>query len=613
MFIIDYDTWKDVCSMYFRLSKRTASNYLQLYPFSRLDKSEKTTVLSEDFFYTCISNGNYVNFEETMFRVEHYMQKVDSSFRRAALVSPILFLIIQCIGKKISESYKTCGPKYVSAFYGGNYSASRCHYKKDYDDFFKYVNECGMHFEYFIKSDVRDFFSNIDLNILIRKIGKLSISNGENIFSQIQLEYIKKILSHVGQNKYPVIEMSMASSYLSTIIYLDEIDKNLYQYIDKLDISFQMVRYVDDLYILFSLNNDESTNSLYNKIITAYSSFLKEFYLSLNIEKCCIKPIAELPFELKKSFYFNDDIDFKELCPNGITSFIAELEREHVSNNLSVITYNEAIKKAFQLPKVEYLPFEIYNKLIYSNTTWDDKETINSIKNIIQQSNYLISLDPKRLTILITKTNCEVLIKKLLNNLFEKNKTNNWNAYDTSITLSYLIKRNFKHRDLLLILEERDKELYKYYELFCNKSFLSIFSNKVKNRLIFHTKSDSRVNYLYFMYSTELCSKNYMSAFSYFKNFFDRATAFLDKDNYKKNTPNFSKSHEEKKLLGFYKNILNYEVIIKKAHSLRNASPLSHASSDLLGSPTTSHDLQDSISELNKLIISWLEEDIKNK
>ena len=44
------------------------------------------------------------------------------------------------------------------------------------------------------------------------------------------------------------------------------------------------------------------------------------------------------------------------------------------------------------------------------------------------------------------------------------------------------------------------------------------------------------------------------------------------------------------------------EQTIELAHKLRNANPLSHASSDLIDNDSTSKDINDSIINLNKLL-----------
>ena len=81
-------------------------------------------------------------------------------------------------------------------------------------------------------------------------------------------------------------------------MYLDEIDRKLDDYLSH-KVSglsgYKMIRYVDDLYILISTNLDErNVHESFFQIINEYSSILKEYGLSINSNKCCLKQSFEL-------------------------------------------------------------------------------------------------------------------------------------------------------------------------------------------------------------------------------------------------------------------------------------------------------------------------------
>ena len=101
-----------------------------------------------------------------------------------------------------------------------------------------------------------------------------------------------------------------------------------------------------------------------------------------------------------------------------------------------------------------------------------------------------------------------------------------------------------------------------------------------------------------------------MAAFAYYKNYFDRVTADLDfaagnDPSLKK--PNYNMFYREGMLIRFYAGIDNSKTVIENAHKLRNANPLSHASSELLDSNDTSGDLCKSIKALSKLIYGYID------
>lgn len=208
----------------------------------------------------------------------------------------------------------------------------RAKYKQDYDEFYKLINTHISDCQYFIKTDVTNFFPNIDLDVLINQIDKRS--NLDDVcFTPTQLKMIKELLLYCGAGKFPTIENSTASSYLATIVYMDEIDNRIYQFIkEKIDCisDFKIIRYVDDMYILVSSSHDiVMLYDAYKQIRNEYSSILKEYGLSLNAKKCCLKPAIEINDELKKSLYdeyFNGiQHDIEELFEGKFQEFLNSL------------------------------------------------------------------------------------------------------------------------------------------------------------------------------------------------------------------------------------------------------------------------------------------------
>ena len=149
MFGISYNTWKEICDMYFSLHVGTHKAYLQWFPFSKLSDDDKAEISGEDFYNRYIKTGGFDLFPEVMRHSENFIQKSDGSFRNAALVSPILYLVLQAIGKEISKRYISQRPVNIGVYYAGNYELCRPRYKQDYDDFFKAINAGALE----VKSD----------------------------------------------------------------------------------------------------------------------------------------------------------------------------------------------------------------------------------------------------------------------------------------------------------------------------------------------------------------------------------------------------------------------------------------------------------------------------
>lgn len=622
MFEISYDTWYKVCDMY--LSKRSANlySYLQWFPYSKLEKSEIYYIKSEDFFNKYINHGHCVLFSSVMFRTENYLQKSDGSFRNATLISPLLYLILQCIGKTIADKYQSKRPPEIEVFYGGNYQNMDCHYKRPYYEFFASINREITNYDYFIKTDVRNFYDNIKLNTLMAEIDE-NVNINETIISPSLLHLYKNILSYCGSGKFPLVENSVASSYLSTIIYLEPIDRELYKYLSASHYpeitKIKMLRYVDDLYIL--IKSDSSLQELSKvtlEIFNKYASILKKYGLSLNTLKCCLKNSNEILDELRNSFYDEPVLQEKytvpEIFPNGIVDFLERLnQRLEVEGSISVKTYNEIIVEVYSTTEIEFQPQEILNYFVYDNPESARRiEAVTLLLHMIKRDICFIHLDPKRLTILIMQTNSEEAIKNLLTELFNRDRTNRWNSYDTTIAINYLIKRNVKHQDLLDVIKQRVPELTIYNTKFCTKSFISHLSgDTIISSICNYINTDDTANYLYLMYVIEKENKNWMEAYAYFITFFERVTANVD-CRLKDKPVDFKKYFARDQLIKTFKEIPDSKGILEKAILLRNQNPLAHASSELLEDNSSSHKLDKSIAELMGLLISFIKLKQKN-
>lgn len=489
-------------------------------------------------------------------------------------------------------------------------------YKQDYDEFYKMINAHIPDSQYFIKTDVTNFFPNINLDILINQIDKRS-NIEDTYFTPTQLKMIKELLLYCGGGKFPTIENSTASSYLATIVYMDEIDNRIYQFIkDKIDCisDFKIIRYVDDMYILISSSHDiVRLHDAYNQIRNEYSSILKEYGLSLNTKKCCLKPAIEINDELKKSLYdeyFNGiQHDIEDLFEGKFQEFLDSLLLALKTDYIDVEHYNSLINQYFSSDDIEFTPTEVYNHFIYEcEGVIQDSKVISTICELINVDVSFISLDPKRLSIMIMKTKSTTAIKALLNQLFKRNRKGLWNSYDTSIAISYLIQSEFRHIDLLAALNENSSNLKNYYYYCCKNSFLSTLRNKKINDYLRIIDNDWKVYFLYFMYWVERKRHNTLAEYAFYKNYFDRFTADLAfYYNYEPSCkkPNYKGFYKEQAFKTFYKKIDNSEEIIKRAHELRNANPMSHSSAGLIDKSTTTKEIKSCIEDLNSLIDNY--------
>lgn len=623
MFGIEYCTWQSICDMYFDMGSKSQKMYLQWFPFSRLSDQDKQTIRSKDYFEKHISSGAFTMYPAVMQRSENYIQKADGSFRDATLISPILYLVLQSVGKKVSECYSRTN-KSVETYYSGNYREMCPKYKMDYDAFFKSINSYTDDYQYYIKTDITNFFGCINQDILFDRIDDVCNRAKTNI-SQLELSLYKELFSYCGNGRFPLIENSLASSYLATIVYLDEVDEKISRYIaDNIEciISFRIIRYVDDMYILFSVDSSEiNVQNIYNAIRNEYASILREYGLSLNGKKTRFGLTSRIGEELKKSLYdesIRDDMnEVIELHSDVLIDFLEDLNEYVSSCGICLEEYCALIDKHFSIDELEYTADEVFNHFIYdADELLKSSEVIDLIMSIINKDISVISLDAKRLSVMIMKTSTsgvnDKTIKAMLNNLFDRNRKGIWNSYDTIAAISYLTQSKFQHIELLTVLKKRCKGFHEYYDYFCRRSMIGALNNSRINNLCDIIDFDWKAFYLKFLFFVSISKKNYIAAYSYYKNYFDRVTADIAyKAGYmkKKNRPSYNSFYREDNLIGFYSQKIDagrVARIVEKAQKLRRENPLSHASAEMIDDNSSSKEIALTIEELELLIHDYI-------
>ena len=613
MFGIKYDTWITICNMYISLGEKTQKSYLQWFPLSKISEADKEKLRSKEFFEKYIATGGFVFFPDVMLCSENYIQKGDGSFRNSALISPLLYLVVQSIGLEISKKYSSTRVPDIGVYFAGNYQYKRAKYKKDYDDFFKDINASAEEYQYYIKTDVTNFFNAINVNVLIERINSVC-NSGEHIIPQAQLLLYKELLLYCGDGVFPLVENSVASSYLATVVYLDKIDCALHEFL-RLRVSgiskFRMIRYVDDLYILFSSDRDTmGLNQIYNTVINEYSSLLKEYGLAINTRKCGWKKTIQINDDLKKSLYdeyINDiEADLGEMFSGKLKDFLEDIYDQLDGIGLTNATYMSLIEKHFHREDIEFTATEVFNYLVYDNRAeLMTAEVSKTLERIIKKDISVLSIDPKRLSVMVMQAGGDRAIKAMLNELFQRNRKGVWNSYDTAIAIAYLIQSKFQHIDLLDVLYEKSKPLYAYYKYNCRNSFVRCINREKSNRYLRCIRNDTKATYLYFLSLCEQKKANHLGSYAYYKTFFDRISAdmaFLTGGKAKKNSPSYQSYYREKDFMNLYSGIVNADAIIKQAHELRNANPLSHSSAGLIDNDSTSQNLENAKRNLESLI-----------
>lgn len=620
---LTYDDWKTSCENMQSVKYMSKKAYLQWFPYSRFTIHDWKYIKSKNYFDSQIKNGAFAMNGDWMFRTDHYLQKPDGSFRNAKLVSPILFLLLNAIGKNISRLYKSNRPKEFSAYYSGNFSKNVIVYKNEYKKFCSEIDSSISSYDYYIKTDITNFYDNINIDRLLAIVEDNCNSDNKNI-SALSMQIYGELLKYIGRNKYPTVENNTALSYLATIVYLDKIDQEIAKYIkenfEDIEI-FKCIRYVDDMYILMrSRSKNFDANKIYNRIRNYYSTLLKEVGLTINSKKTIISKINNIQKDIQKTVYFDADGEYISKVhsdDNLLNKFLQELNLKSKESTLTQNDYNEIVEKNFFIENSVYSSRELFNYYLYSsgNQLLTKTEYCKLIEEIYVNQPEILNLDPKRLGRLMLSTRDEYIIKNILNGIFVRSKEKVSNAYDIELILMYLMQRDFKHKDLKSKLS---KALYRYIICFCDDaSNRNVYvKNEILKRIEAYIDRDAITYYLYMMYKFRSDSKEYFSEIGYFVSYFDRLTADFA---YKKgitNKLNINRYYKRDNIVKLYDSSIetNKKILKNLASNLgkRNMSPQIHSSSELITDMSKEYksEIEQSIFELNKVIVAFL---IENK
>lgn len=622
MINMEYSIWKNTCESFFDLSNSVKNKYLQLFPFTLLKVSEKEKIISEPFFDTYIKKGALFSDANLFKTPDRYLQKSDSTFRVTNLISPLLYLYLLAIGTQVAQEYESSRNK-TRIYHAGDVISFSYHYKSSYDNYYLDINESQEYYNYFIKVDLTSFYESISINELFKKINR-----GNEILDPRTTSVYKNILSMIGDDRYPTIENHAGLSYLATEVYLDESDTNIECYLDSFRMlsDFQLVRYVDDLFIFFNCEKED-----YNQVLTGIKNKLISTYskerLSMNEKKFKHGLTEEVEDALKSAaydFYVNGiKVDFNEYYSSeDLIYFFDGLAG--ISNNHNHDSYKTIMERAFKKEGIKYSEEEVLQYfLFYESNLFKNEEVKRKIEELISTNYNILKYSVKELIMAVCHTKDGTIIRQLLNQIFSKHRSSESDIFDETMIVYYLINRNFQHEDLSEVLTTLNPEITKFIKDYCKNSFFKGFEEKNKfNNLYYQDGSKYRLLiqdeilwYQFFMFNYSEKIGKQLEAYSFLKVFFDRFIAHImncsGKDTRgKKNKPNINGYHTKAQITRGLETIgiesingNSVSEMIKNAHDLRNESPLNHASSKILEDKKVRYtDLSKSKNDLLRII-----------
>lgn len=396
VFGISYNSWKYVCEYYTNLTNDYYIDDIQLYPFYLLNKKEKSILCSKKFFKGYVSNGYFTQFADLNYSRNGYLLNDKFQFKDGKLISPILFLLLEALGKDLYENCQQPHNKNVSFYYTNNYNKLDYQNEFTYEQFIKKIVRESINFNYYINFDVKEYYKSVNLTKVVERI---KTYYKDNILTSEQLKAIKQLIDMSGGGNLPVFKKNSTSRYIAMDLCHFDIDNYFYNTLSNSnsDITeFKLIRNSDDMFILFNINS--------KKKFKRTLKYLKETY-------CEILAKQNLTINDKKTHFGN---------PKDI------LKRMNSTSTIS--------------------------KFIAKNYSW--------YKN--HQQN-IISLMSNKLFYKTMKA---------------KYKQNNLTRLDTYYIMRQILQETSTKAPLINLLKKTNRDLYQYWNIFCNISFMKIFEHQ---------------------------------------------------------------------------------------------------------------------------------------
>lgn len=625
---IEYNKWEKYVSAFLSTNNNILDKYLQLYPFSKFSDSLKTRLKSEDFFNSYICNCAFLNDRELKL-YKTIMTKKSGGFREVTVSSPIIFLVLNVIGGHLFNKVNKLkiADERISTFYSGNYEKNIFHYRSSYKSFSKMINEKKDEYKFCFKTDISKFYSSIDVNLLIDNI-RTMCDEDEN-----PLLFYKNLFLYLGNGKFPTITNSTGLSYISTEIYLDSFDKSIVNNLSEIEPieKFNLVRYVDDLYVFFNCQEKNKNKCEQNiKQIIQDAAFQKHLFINtdkqksiINADMLSINDVSTYENDYHINFNaisneLNDKLNMEKLTIllDSLISLEGFPSRENVESTIKKVLLTDSQLNYENFNYIDVLNFLIYDK----SELFKSEKIINKLEQLISNLD-IIQYYPEIFVTMILNTKNGCLIRKFLNYLFEKYRENPFSKYYEVMALTYLIRRNFHHSELIDSVGSVNNDIKKYIENYC-KIETKDPSKFIATSYEFEKEmySDDILNYLRLMKLYMHNNKNYIEEFGYHKVYFDRKLSYLCAElkidgATKKSKVTFKFTYKQKSIGIINKALkenninINDDLIndVKESYSLRNNNPIVHSSAGIITSNKKT-DVSKIMESLDKFLIELSEQ-----
>lgn len=595
-----FESWRLACDLV-QIERSRLDKYLQWYPFSKLSKDDWGTIKANSFYSAYIKDGSFILIENMRFITRGYMQKQGVTLRASTLVAPILFLYLLAFGLEYVQVFNDPRNKGV-CLYSGDLKQKWIHYRKSYQAFTEAKQYCSEEYEHCIKTDITNFFESINVDALLAEMQ--ARSDGQ--FSSTDTLFIRGLLLYCGKGRFPTIQNHPTLSFLATQVYLSSIDVSLHERLSLINgiISFELIRYVDDLFIFFNLEDESDLITVSHSIVNIYADLLHNQGLALKQEKLKVMT----PDEIRTSSVTISAVDFTgseidtdfSIEDAAIVGLFSSIAKAIDDGEYSEDVLLSSIEEHFSQETLSIPAIMLFRQCVHKMPdVFENNRIVTAIGQVLSRGNVGFTYNTNELILCLLHTCDEALIKRLLNNLFVAERNGAWSSLDCIIALTYLQRSKMKHRDLLALLKRQDHDLGHYCASFCVNNFSNLMPRSNEESLINLLQGDIPSKIQYVSYLQNECAGNSFEKASYFRSFFDRVVSHISA---RKKGVKPKWLFNEKELAKAFKDSKEARVIIHEAERLRRNNPIIHASSEMIIRPTYKIELDAMVTSLNSLL-----------
>ena len=581
-------------------------SYVQWYPFSKLTKASWDLLESEHYYERYIKDGSFVLFKHMRFTTKGYIQKQGATMRDSRLVSPVIYLYLLAVGIEYEKIFVDVRPSMV-CLYAGDIEKRQAHYRKNYKVYRDSVTYCSELYDYCIKTDVSNFYGSINVDSLISTMQDCS----DGRLPASDCLFLRALLLYCGSGRFPIIENHATLSFLATGVYLSSIDLQLSERLEEMAgiKSFELVRYVDDMYVFFDLADGSNLLNAQHAVANAYSDLLRSKGLSLNQNKLAFmtgpearSTVATVSFVDFSGEGIDSETQFdSSQIVNAITSITTSIDSGAYSHDV----FLGAMAEGFSSDESTIEPMAAFRQCLFSRPKlFQDAEVICALNAALSSGNVALSYNTAAMVQCVLHTRDESLIKRLLNNLFVSARSGVWRSLDSLVALTYLRMRSMVNPDLIRYLKKIEPGLAQYCTDYCKKDFAAPASSdsECKVAAILRDDAKSKVQYLFALFHG--VSGNELESAAFIRAFFDRFASHVRSRIQGKHHTWLYRVKDLKKV---YQQIDHAEETIESAERMRQSNPLVHASSEMIDNPSFKEDLELMKESLGLVINDYLE------